>query len=85
MKIFDEIESEVQSYARAFPRIFDRAKDEFIYDQEGNQFLDFLACAGTLNYGHNNDVFKDKLLDYINHNGITHGLDMHTKAKGEFL
>jgi len=85
MKIFDEIESEVQSYARAFPRIFDRAKDEFIYDQEGNQFLDFLAGAGTLNYGHNNDVFKDKLLDYINHNGITHGLDMHTKAKGEFL
>ena len=85
MKIFDEIESEVQSYARAFPRVFNKAKDEFLYDQEGNQFIDFLAGAGTLNYGHNNDIFKEKLIDYIQQDGITHGLDMHTKAKGEFL
>jgi diaminobutyrate-2-oxoglutarate transaminase len=85
MKIFDEIESEVQSYARAFPRVFHKAQGEYLYDTEDNQYLDFLAGAGTLNYGHNNPVFKEKLLDYINNNGITHGLDMHTKAKGEFL
>jgi len=85
MKIFDEVESEVQSYARAFPRVFHKAKSEFLYDEDGNQYLDFLAGAGTLNYGHNNPVFKEKLLDYINNDGITHGLDMHTKAKGEFL
>ncbi|MCW9014535.1 MAG: diaminobutyrate--2-oxoglutarate transaminase [Gammaproteobacteria bacterium] len=85
MKIFDEIESEVQSYARAFPRIFNRAKGEFLYDEEGNEYLDFLAGAGTLNYGHNNPVFKELLLDYIQADGITHGLDLHTKAKGQFL
>ena len=85
MKIFDEIESEVQCYARAFPRIFNRAKGEFLYDEEGNEYLDFLAGAGTLNYGHNNPIFKEKLLNYIHQDGITHGLDMHTKAKGEFL
>lgn len=85
MKIFDEIESEVQSYARSFPRVFNRAKGEFMWDQEGNQYLDFLAGAGTLNYGHNNPIFKDTLIDYIQNDGITHGLDMHTKAKGEFL
>ncbi|WP_299945502.1 diaminobutyrate--2-oxoglutarate transaminase [uncultured Microbulbifer sp.] len=85
MKIFEEIESEVQSYARAFPRVFNRAKGEFIYDEEGNEYLDFLAGAGTLNYGHNNALFKEKLLEYIVSAGITHGLDLHTKAKGEFL
>lgn len=85
MKIFEEIESEVQSYARSFPRIFNRAKGEFLYDEEGNEYLDFLAGAGTLNYGHNNDIFKPALIKYIEEDGITHGLDMHTKAKGEFM
>jgi diaminobutyrate-2-oxoglutarate transaminase len=85
MKIFKEIESEVQSYARSFPCIFTRAKDEFMWDEEGNRYLDFLAGAGTLNYGHNNDHFKDHLVKYIMDDGITHGLDMHTKAKGDFL
>jgi diaminobutyrate-2-oxoglutarate transaminase len=85
MKIFDEIESEVQSYARSFPRIFNRAKGEIMWDEEGNEYLDFLAGAGTLNYGHNNPLFKKTLLEYIENDGITHGLDLHTKAKGEFL
>lgn len=85
MKIFDEIESEVQSYARSFPRVFHKAQGEFLYDTDGNQYLDFLAGAGTLNYGHNNPLFKKKLLEYIHEDGITHGLDLHTKAKGEFL
>lgn len=85
MKIFEEIESEVQSYARSFPRVFSRAKHETMWDEEGNSYLDFLAGAGTLNYGHNNDAFKEALLGYIADDGICHGLDMHTKAKGEFL
>ncbi len=85
MKIFDEIESEVQSYARSFPRVFHKAHGEFLYDEEGRQYLDFLAGAGTLNYGHNNPIFKERLLAYINDDGISHGLDLHTRAKGEFL
>ena len=85
MKIFDEIESEVQSYARSFPRVFNRAKGELMWDEDGNVYLDFLAGAGSLNYGHNNPIFKEILIDYIQKDGITHGLDMHTRAKGEFL
>ncbi len=85
MKVFDEIESEVQSYARAFPRVFNKAQGEWLYDEDGTKYLDFLAGAGTLNYGHNNPLFKEKLLKYINEDGITHGLDLHTKAKREFL
>ena len=47
MKIFNEIESEVQSYARSFPRVFHRAQGESMWDEEGNHYLDFLAGAGT--------------------------------------
>ncbi|GAA6143611.1 diaminobutyrate--2-oxoglutarate transaminase [Hydrogenophaga sp. 5NK40-0174] len=85
MKIFEEIESEVRSYARSFPRTFTKARGEFMWDGEGNRYLDFLAGAGTLNYGHNNPIFKKALLKYIEEDGITHGLDMQTRAKGEFL
>jgi diaminobutyrate-2-oxoglutarate transaminase len=85
MNIFEEIESEVQSYARSFPRVFHKAQGEFLFDEEGNRFIDFLAGAGTLNYGHNHPLIKQKLLEYIQQDGITHGLDMHTRAKRDFL
>lgn len=85
MKIFDELESEVRSYARSFPRVFHRATGEYLYDTEGTEFLDFLAGAGTLNYGHNNPLFKEALQSYIEADGITHGLDLHTLAKQHFL
>jgi diaminobutyrate-2-oxoglutarate transaminase len=38
-----------------------------------------------LNYGHNNPVFKRALIEYIEADGITHGLDLHTVAKQRFL
>ena len=83
--IFDELESEVQSYARAFPVTFNRAKGSWLYDQDDKAYLDFLAGAGTLNYGHNNENIKQSLIDYIQADGVTHGLDMHTDAKENFL
>ncbi|WP_417842947.1 diaminobutyrate--2-oxoglutarate transaminase [Thalassospira sp.] len=85
MTVFDRLESEVQSYARSFPVTFKKAEGSWLTDTDGNRYLDFLAGAGSLNYGHNNPVLQDRLIDYIKANGITHGLDMHTSAKEEFL
>jgi diaminobutyrate-2-oxoglutarate transaminase len=85
MSIFDELESNVQSYARSFPMVFKNSLGEFIFDDNGKAYLDFLSGAGTLNYGHNNPALKQKLISYIENNGITHGLDFHTSAKAEFL
>lgn len=85
MEVFKSLESEVQSYARSFPVVFNRAKGSELYTDGGARYIDFLGGAGTLNYGHNNSVLKKALIDYIAEDGITHGLDMHTKAKGEFL
>jgi diaminobutyrate-2-oxoglutarate transaminase len=83
--IFERLESNVQSYARSFPSIFDKASGAELWDADGNRYLDFLAGAGSLNYGHNNKVCRQALLDYINSEGITHSLDLHTEAKADFL
>ncbi|MEQ8661872.1 MAG: diaminobutyrate--2-oxoglutarate transaminase, partial [Gammaproteobacteria bacterium] len=82
---FDDLESNVQSYARSFPVVFDKAEGPYLYDVDGNRYIDFLAGAGSLNYGHNNAHLREKLIDYIASCGITHSLDMHSKAKETFL
>ncbi|HUD53409.1 diaminobutyrate--2-oxoglutarate transaminase [Parvibaculum sp.] len=53
--------------------------------RQGGRYLDFLSGCSTLNYGHNHPVLKQALLDYIAADGITHGLDLHTEAKADFL
>jgi diaminobutyrate-2-oxoglutarate transaminase len=85
MTVFDELESEVRSYCRTWPVVFDTAKGSHLQDVEGRSYLDFFAGAGALNYGHNPDELKGPLLEYLARDGITHGLDMYTRAKGEFL
>lgn len=83
--VFARVESKVQSYARAFPAVFNRACGTELWDVDGRRYLDFLAGAGSLNYGHNNPVFKEALIDYIESDAITHSLDLHTAAKEQFL
>jgi diaminobutyrate-2-oxoglutarate transaminase len=56
-----------------------------VTDTEGRRYLDFFAGAGALNYGHNNPVLKQALLDYLASDGIVHSLDMATSAKQRFL
>jgi len=85
MNIFDELESSVQCYANSFPVTFHEARGSFLYDEDGNEYIDFLAGCGSLNYGHNPPVLKKALMDYIAGDGIAHGLDMHTRAKAAFM
>ncbi|UUO04959.1 diaminobutyrate--2-oxoglutarate transaminase [Blastopirellula sp. J2-11] len=85
MNIFQRMESNVRSYCRSFPTIFTRAKDHLLFDEQGRSFIDFFAGAGSLNYGHNNDVIKSALLEYLSADGVTHALDMSTAAKRDLL
>ena len=85
MDIYKKIESNVRGYCRSFPVTFTKALNATLYDNEGNEYVDFLGGAGTLNYGHNNPIFKKALIEYIEADYITHGLDMHTEAKTAFL
>ena len=85
LKIFDRMESEVRGYIRSFPTLFDKARGSKLIDEANNSYIDFFAGAGTLNYGHNNPVIKQELLNYIESDGVIHGLDMATVAKKEML
>jgi len=85
MNIFERHESEVRSYCRSFPAVFETAKGAWITDENGKRYLDFFAGAGVLNYGHNPDRLKKALIDYVSADGITHALDMYTTAKRRFI
>lgn len=84
-EIFENYESEVRSYCRSFPAKFVKAKGCYIYADDGKEYLDFFSGAGALNYGHNNPYIKQKLIEYIQSDGITHALDMYTGAKEDFI
>ena len=83
--VFETYESEVRSYSRNMPATFIRAKGSYMYDSDGKEYIDFFNGAGALNYGHNNDYIKGKILEYLANDGIIHGLDMQTGAKAEFI
>lgn len=85
MRIFENLESEVRGYIRSFPTIFQSSKGAILTDEQGVDYIDFFAGAGTLNYGHNNDLINEAIIEYTKNNGVVHGLDMATTAKKEFL
>lgn len=83
--IFTNRESNVRSYCRSFPVVFHRAEGAVLYGENGMSYIDFLAGAGALNYGHNNPFIKARILDYLATDGIISGLDLYTPAKRSFL
>lgn len=85
VKPFEEYESEVRSYCRNFPAVFTTAKGPFLYDEQGKEYIDFFCGAGGLNYGHNNDYIKEKIVEYLQSDGVMHALDMYTAPKREFI
>ncbi len=83
--VFDRLESNVSSYCRWFPAVFDRAKGAMLYDETGREYVDFFAGAGALNYGHNPDFIKQRLVEHLLSDRMMHGLDLHSVVKREFL
>jgi diaminobutyrate-2-oxoglutarate transaminase len=84
-EIFERRESVVRSYCRGLDAVLESAQGSVVRDTEGRQYIDFLAGAGALNYGHNDPDMKQALLQYIAGDGLAHGLDLHTNAKRVFL
>ena len=84
-QIFEQNESQVRSYCRSFPAIFTGARGSLMFADDGREYIDFFAGAGSLNYGHNHPYVKQKLIDYLAGDGILHALDMYTEAKAAFL
>ncbi len=83
--VFENLESNVRSYCRNFPTVFTKAKGAIMTDENGKEYIDFFAGAGALNYGHNPDKINEKLIAYLQSDGIVHSMDMYTAPKRAFL
>lgn len=84
-EVFEKTESQVRSYCRKYPVEFNKAKNAELFSVEGERYIDFLAVAGSMNYGHNNPEIKAKIMEYLGEDNIINALDMYTAAKEEFL
>lgn len=84
-KIIDRFESEVRGYCRDFGATFKTARGPWLTGTDGKDYLDFLAGAGALNYGHNPTALKSSLIEYIESDGVSHTLDLYSDAKARFL
>jgi len=82
---YETNESAVRAYSRSFPAVFATARGEFLSAEDGTSYIDFLAGAGAMNYGHNPRFIKRLLIDYLEGDGLTNGLDLATIAKRDFL
>lgn len=85
MNIFERYESNVRGYCRTWPVVFDTARNAKQWDVDGNEYIDFFSGAGVLNFGHNNPKFRKALIDYLEAEGVSHSLDMHSRSKQEFI
>ena len=85
VSVIDRRESSARSYCRWFDQVIARAKGSLVWTPGGERYIDFLAGAGSLNYGHNDEDMQAALIEYVASDGITHGLDLSTEAKVRFL
>ncbi|MDW9782408.1 diaminobutyrate--2-oxoglutarate transaminase [Sinorhizobium meliloti] len=85
LSAFETLESNVRSYSRSFPVVFRKAAGALLEDEKGSVYIDFLSGAGVLNYGHNDADLLHGAIQYLQSNGIVHGLDMASSAKREFM
>lgn len=83
--VFHRYESNVRSYCREFPVVFERAGGPYMWDTSGRRYVDLLCGAGALNYGHNPPEITRRLVEYLGSGGPVQSLDLYTVAKAEFL
>ena len=63
MEIFEQWESEIRGYSRAYPTVFASASNARQVDEAGKSYIDFFAGAGVLNFGHNNPHMKQAIIE----------------------
>ena len=85
MNTFEKYESEIRAYCRAVPTVFKSAKNAVMVDENNDDYIDFFAGAGVLNFGHNNQKMQDAIIEFIKNDGVIQSLDMFTDVKRDFI
>jgi len=57
-----------------FPLVFTKAEGAYLYDIDGNKYIDFLQAGGPTVLGSNYPVVKDKVIELLNTCGPSTGL-----------
>lgn len=76
-------ESNARAYPRTLPIAIAGGDGSYLWDVDGNVFIDFLAGAGVLSLGHNHPEVVHAATEQLH--VLTHGLDFPTPAKREFI
>ncbi|WP_221585826.1 aspartate aminotransferase family protein [Microbacterium sp. G2-8] len=82
---FEQWESEIRGYCRAYPTVFSHASNARQVAEDGTSYIDFFAGAGVLNFGHNNPRMKRALIAFLEADGVAHSLDTYTTTKRDFV
>jgi diaminobutyrate-2-oxoglutarate transaminase len=83
--VFEQWESEIRGYCRAYPTVFVSASNARQVDEAGRSYIDFFAGAGALNFGHNDPNMKRAMIAFLERDGVAQSLDMYTDVKREFV
>ncbi|MDW7549094.1 diaminobutyrate--2-oxoglutarate transaminase family protein [Pseudoalteromonas sp. SCSIO 43201] len=78
------VESSARTYSRVIDKVIVSGKGSILTDADGKEYVDLLACAGTLALGHNNPEIKQELIKYLHTDEVMQGLDILTPAKYAF-
>lgn len=78
----DSVESSARAYPRGTPLALSGGSGSYIWDVDGNRFLDFLTGAGVLSLGHNHPGLQAAAMQQVLDQ--THALDFPTPSKAEF-
>jgi len=69
-----------------FPLVFTKADGAYLYDLDGNKYIDFLQAGGPTVLGSNHPVVKEKAIEIINECGPSTGLFHEYELKiAEFI
>jgi diaminobutyrate-2-oxoglutarate transaminase len=85
LKFIGSRESNARTYARTFNRVLQRGLLAKVWDVEGREYIDCLACAGALPLGHNHPAVMRDVEAFLRSGHIQQGLDIPTVAKHAFL
>ena len=62
------------AFNKPFPMCMSKAEGAYIYDKDGNQYIDFLQAGGPTILGSNYPVIREKVIELLNECGPVTGL-----------